>query len=72
MTFPNGGIRKEKVSSKMNKMDTTGYDSEGENKSEWGAGNFFRTFKGVEAGDSLLPLLFNLVADSLTTPIKKS
>jgi hypothetical protein len=45
---------------------------EGENKSEWGAGNFFRTFKGVEAGDSLLPLLFNLVADSLTTPIKKS
>jgi hypothetical protein len=47
MTFPNGGIRKEKVSSKMNKMDTTGYDSEGENKSEWGAGNFFRTFKGL-------------------------
>jgi hypothetical protein len=45
---------------------------EGENKSEWGAGNFFRTLKGLRQEILYSPLLFNLVADSLATPIKKS
>jgi hypothetical protein len=35
-------------------------------------GNFFNTHKGLRQGDTLSPLLFNLVSDALGTMLDKA